>query len=198
MICLTKTPVIIIAVALIAFTVTFAALYVFIIQPFQLPDDTFTTPTRAPTQTPHPTTNPSLSPVRDLEGTWKTSFSTKFFIKTDFSSAQLEDVGSENRTMTWVITSTSNKNVVNIEITFAVSNRDLISDSGYTPDVSPMYVQGIISGSRLTLQSSNDGTIGQFEFTSDIIHGTWDDNWTEAYSQEVYTATNGLTLARQW
>ena len=195
---MTKTPIIIIAIALIAFTVTFVALYVLVIQPFQLPDDTFTTPTQTPTQTPHPTTNPSLSPARNLEGTWKTSFPTKFYIKTDFSSAQLQDVGSENRTMTWVITSTNNENVVKIEITFVSSNRDLVSDSGYTPDVSPMYAQGIISGSRLTLQSSGDGTIGQFDFTSDIIHGTWDDSWTSAYSQEVYTATNGLTLARQW
>ena len=132
---LTKTPIIIIAVALIASTITFAALYVFVIQPFQLPDNTFPSTSPTSTRTLSPTANPSLSPARDLVGTWKTSFSTKFYIKTDFSSAQLEDVGSENRTMTWVITSTNNENVINIEITFATSNRDLISDSGYTPDV---------------------------------------------------------------
>lgn len=194
---LTKTPIIIIAVALIAFTVTFAALYVFVIQPFQLQNDTFTTPTPIPTQTSHPTTNPSLSPARDLEGTWKTSFSTKFYIKTDFETGELQDVGSENRTMTWIITSTSNQNVVNVEVQFTSSNRQLVSGSGYTPDVSPMYLTGVISGSRLTLQS-DDRAVGQFSFTTDIITGTWDDSWSMVYGQEVYTVTNGLTLARQW
>jgi hypothetical protein len=197
---LTKTPFLIIGVAAVSFTVAFVVLYAFVLQPLMLPnEDQFPTPTPFTTLTPQPTrANPTLTPARDLVGTWQTSYPATFYVKTDFSSPQLEDVGSENRTMTWVITSTNNENIVNVEITFAVTSRNLIDDSGYTPDVSPMFAQGTISGSTLTLQTSGDGTIGQFEFTSDIIHGTWNDSWTAAYSQQVYTATNGLTLARQW
>lgn len=191
---LAKTPIVlIVAIAVIAFTVTFAGLYVFVIQPFQIPDQTAPTST----QTPSPATNPPLTPARDLVGTWKTSFATKFYIKTDFQTGTLQDVGSEDRTMTWIVTSTSDENVVNIEVDFTSSNQQLSSDAGYTPDVSPMFLTGTISGSRLTLQSSSDGTVGQFSFTTDIITGTWNDQWTMAYSQEVYTATNGLTLTRQ-
>ena len=133
-----------------------------------------------------------------MEGTWKTTFPTKFYIKTDFETfGELKDVGSENRTMTWTITSTSDENVVDVEVQFTPSSRQLVADSGYTPDVSPMFLKGTISGSRLTLQSG-DRTIGQLSFTTDIITGTWDDHWSMAYEQEVYTATNGLILARRW
>lgn len=143
-----------------------------------------------------PPNNVPLSVARELEGTWKTAFATKFYIKTDFSSVNLEDVGSENRTMTWVITVTSDENVVDVEVEFTSSNRQLIQGSGYTPDVSPMFLEGHISGTRLSL-ASGDRTIGEFSFTSVSIQGTWDDLWTMACSQEVYTATNGLTLTKQ-
>jgi hypothetical protein len=133
-----------------------------------------------------------------LEGTWKTPFSTKFYIKTDFETGQLQDVGSENRTMTWTITSTSDENTVNIEVQFTGSNLQLVDGSGYTPDVSPMFLTGTISGTRLTLTTggSEDRTIGQFSFTIDIITGTWNDQWIMVYEQEVYTTTNSLTLTR--
>jgi len=196
---LTKIPFIVIGVAAISFTVTFVVLYAFVLQPFMLPNQNqFSTPTPFTTLTPQPTTvNPTLTAARDLVGTWQTSSATKFYIKTDFATGQLEDVGSEDRTMTWTITATGDENTVDVEVQFSYSNRQLIDQSGYTPDVSPMFLTGTISGSRLTLQDG-DRTVGTFDFTSDIIHGTWDDHWTLAFEQEVYTSTNGLTLMRQW
>jgi hypothetical protein len=98
--------------------------------------------------------------------------------------------------MTWIITATNDENTVNVEVYFSVSNRQLVSDSGYTPDVSPMFLTGTISGTRLTLKTG-DRTICECNFTTDIITGTWSDYWSMVYEQEVYTATNSLTLTRQ-
>ena len=104
--------------------------------------------------------------------------------------------------MTWKITETSDENVVNVEVSFAVSNRQLVSGSGYTPDVSLMFLTGTIRGTRLTLttgggQFSESRTVGEFSFTTDIITGTWSDHWSMVYEQEVYTATNSLILSKQ-
>jgi len=139
-----------------------------------------------------------LTPARNLEGTWKTAFPVTFYIKTDFQTfGELQDVGSENRTMTWIITGTNDENVIKVDVYFTVSNRKLVSGSGYTPDVSPMFLTGVISGTRLTLKTSDNRTIGEFNFTTDIITGTWHDHWSMVYEQEVYTQTNSLTLTRQ-
>ena len=171
------------AIVLIAFTVTIGLFYYFYY--FGVFDEF---------QAQSPAT---LTPARNLEGTWKTTFPVQFYIKTDFETfGELTDVGSENRTMTWILTGTSDENVVDVEVSFTVSNRQLDSGSGYTPDVSPMFLTGTISGARLTL--TTDGrTIGDFSFTTDIITGTWSDNWSMVYEQEVYTTTNSLTLVKQ-
>ena len=185
-----------VAVVIIAFTVTLAVFYYaglfdeFLVPSQNMPEDT------APNSTP-------LTPARNLEGTWKTAFPVRFYIKTDFETfGELKDVGSENRTMTWIITGTSDEKIVNVEVRFAVSNRQLAADSGYTPDVSPNFYTGTISGTRLTLtegggQFSESRTVGEFSFTTDVMTGTWSDRWSMAYEQEVYTQTNKLVLARQ-
>jgi hypothetical protein len=175
------------AIVIVSFVVTIAILYSMgIFDEFQATDAVNPTP---------------LSPARNLEGTWKTTFPVTFYIKTDFETGELQDVGSENRTMTWKITGTSDEHVVNVEVSFAVSNRQLASGSGYVPDVSPNFYTGTISGTRLTLktgdQYSESGTVGEFSFTTDIITGTWNDKWSIAYEQQVYTATNTLILTRQ-
>jgi hypothetical protein len=180
------------AIVVIAFTVTIAAFYYLGV--FNEIQDV----TNQNTQTNATPSPASLTPARNLEGTWKTSFPVTFYIKTDFETfGELQDVGSENRTMTWIITATGDENVVNVEVRFAVSSRLLVSDSGYTPDVSPMFLKGAISGTRLTLTTGDNRTIGEFSFTTDIIKGTWNDHWSMAYEQEVYTATNSLILTKQ-
>jgi hypothetical protein len=175
------------AIVVIAFTVVFASFYYLGVF------DEFQTSTNPDAQSPT-----QLTPARKLEGTWKTSFPVTFYIKTDFeTSGVLQDVGSEDRSMTWVITATSDDNVVNVEVQFVVSSRQLVADSGYTPDVSPMFYKGVISGTRLTLETSSNQAVGEFSFTTDIIKGTWSDHWSMVYEQTVYTATNALILARQ-
>jgi hypothetical protein len=146
----------------------------------------------------------TLTPTRDIVGTWKTTFSTKFNIATDWSTfGQLEDVGSENRTMTWTITTTDQENIVRVQVEFSSTNRQLISDSGYTPDVSPMGLTGIINGTQLTLTKADSGpikqigTVGVFTFTTDNMEGTWHDHWSGVWDQNVYTPTDGLKLTKQ-
>ena len=67
-------------VILIAFTITIAVFYyVGLFDEFQAsPDQTLST-----TTTP---SRPTLTPARNLEGTWKTAFAVKFYIKTDFET----------------------------------------------------------------------------------------------------------------
>lgn len=142
------------------------------------------------------TNSVNLSAARELEGTWETSSPVKFYIKTDFIGFELEDVGSEDRMMTWDVTSWG-ENEVYVDVYFTSSNMDLISGSGYTPDVSPMSLYGTISGTRLILADSRGRMIGNFSFTNDIIQGTWDDSWELAYAQEVYTEADKLILRRQ-
>ncbi len=187
----------IVAVVFIAFTITMAVFF------YSGLFDEFQT---SPQQDSFEQTNPSstsLTPARNLEGTWKTTFNVKFYIKTDFETfGELQDVGSEDRTMTWIITPTSNENVVDVEVQFTSSNRQVVSGSGYTPDVSPMFLTGTISGSRLTLSTggsvlSESRAIGEFSFTTSILTGTWNDRWSMAYEQQVYTTTNSLVLMKQ-
>jgi hypothetical protein len=146
----------------------------------------------------------TLSPTRNIVGTWKTTFSTQFAIATDYGDFQnLADVGTENRTMTWTITSTNQENIVNVHVTFVYSDRQLVSDSGYTPDVSPMDLTGTINGTQLTLTRADQGpikqigSVGVFTFTTTQMEGTWHDHWEGVYEQNVYTPTNDLKLMKQ-
>jgi len=150
---------------------------------------------------------PLLTPTRPIEGTWKTSFPTQFTVATDFSSYQLADVGTQDRMVTFTITGTSNENIVNVKVEYSSSNSHFISDSGYVPDVSPMFYIGTIDGTKLTLNINNEGSIGlplnqvgsvgEFTFTSTQMQGTWHDHWDGVYEQSVYTATNALKLMKQ-
>lgn len=151
-----------------------------------------------------PSTPSTLTPTRDIVGTWKTTFQTTFNIATDFQNfGQLEDVGSEERTMTWTITATDKENIVIVNVEFSYSNRQLIAGSGYTPDVSTMQLTGIINATQLTLTKGDSGpikqvgSVGVFTFTSTQMEGTWHDHWTGVYEQNVYTSTNGLKLTKQ-
>jgi hypothetical protein len=137
-------------------------------------------------------------------GTWKTTFSTNFNIATDWSTfGQLEDVGSENRTMTWTITATDQENIVRVQVEFSYTNRQLITDSGYTPYASPMGLTGIINGTQLTLTKVDSGpikrigSVGVFTFTTHNMEGTWHDHWSGVWDQNVYTSTNCLKLTKQ-
>lgn len=145
-----------------------------------------------------------LTPTRDIEGTWKTTLATQFIIATDYENfGTLADVGTEDRTMTWTITGTSDEHVVMVDVEFSYSNRQLVSGSGYTPDVSPMQFTGIINGTQLTLTRGNAGpieqigSVGVFTFTSTQMQGTWHDQWSGVYEQNVYTLTNDLKLMKQ-
>ena len=150
---------------------------------------------------------PLLTPTRPIEGTWKTTFATEFTIATDFSSYQLADVGTQDRMVTFTITGTSNENTVNVKVEYSSSNSHFISDSGYVPDVSPMFYIGTIDGTKLTLNVNNEGSIGlplnqvgsvgEFTFTSTQMQGTWHDHWDGVYEQSVTTATNSLKLMKQ-
>ncbi len=181
----------IVAVVLMAFTVTMVIFYY--IGFF----DEFQTPSTQQNGNELTTTPSTLTPARNLAGTWKTTFNVRFYIRTDFETiGELKDVGSEDRSMTWIITATGNENVIDVEVQFTSSNTQLVTGSGYTPDVSPMFLTGTISSSRLTL-ADGDRIIGEFSFTTDILTGTWNDQWSMAYEQQVYTSTNGLVLMKQ-
>jgi len=145
-----------------------------------------------------------LTPTRDIDGTWSTTFATEFIIATDYEQfGVLADVGTEDRTMTWTITPTDNEHYVYVYIEFSVSNRQLVSGSGYVPDVSPMMLTGVVNGTQLILTKDGSGpieqygSIGEFTFTDKFMEGTWHDHWEGVWEQNVYTNTNGLKLTKQ-
>jgi hypothetical protein len=145
-----------------------------------------------------------LSPTRDIEGTWKTTLPVTFNIATDYQNfGQLENVGTEDRTMTWTITPTSEDNVVLVTIEFTYTNRQLIDGSGYVPDSSFMQLKGIVNATQLTLTKADSGpikqvgSVGVFTFTSTQMEGTWHDHWNGVWEQNVYTSTNTLKLMKQ-
>ena len=145
--------------------------------------------------------NSGLTPARKIEGVWKTSSPVKFYIKTDFCTSNLELVATEDRTVTMGIKETSNY-TVDITLTytssnFTVVNQNCTSSTGYTPDVSPMYLHGDISSTQLTVMNSQSKVLGIFTFTTDLMQGTWNDLWCMVYCQNVYTDTNGLKLTLQ-
>lgn len=146
----------------------------------------------------------TLTPTRDIEGTWKTTLATQFIIATDYDDFEnLKDIGTENRAMTWTITPTDNENIVFVKVEFAVSNRQVASGSGFIGDVSPMQLTGTINGTQLTLTKADvgpikqNGSVGVFTFTSTQMEGTWHDNWSGVYEQNVYTTINGLKLMKK-
>ena len=141
-----------------------------------------------------------LTPARNIVGTWKTTFPVKHFIKTDYCSVSLKDVATQDRMVTFVITE-AGEATVNIQWTYTGSNYTVTdpqcNPTGYVPDVSPMFLKGTISSTQLTVTESSGRTLGTFNFTTDLMQGTWDDEWCLAYCQEVYTGTNTLKLILQ-
>jgi hypothetical protein len=149
-----------------------------------------TTTAQPPKATPAP-----LSPARNLVGTWKTPFAVKFYIQTDFRTLDgtLEDAASLDRLMTWIITQGSNENEVRIEVHATDYNvRQVAADPpiAYTPDVFPIGFTAIVSTSRLTTP------YGEFNFTTDILTGTWVQMDSLLYTQKEFTKTNALILTR--
>jgi hypothetical protein len=144
----------------------------------------------------------NLSPARNIEGTWKTSFVIPHKIKTDFCSANLKLVATQDRIVTLIITKGTDDNHVNVEYKYTGSNFKNINTNctfgtGYTPDVSPNFYKGTISSTSLLITDSKNKTIGNFSFTTDLMEGTWNDNWCIGFCQAVYTDTNQLKLIKQ-
>ncbi len=105
--------------------------------------------------------------------------------------------------MTFKITDTSQENIVNVEVSYTYLDRQLISGSGYIPDVSPMTYKGIIKGTQSIITQSDQGpihqigSVGVFTFTTHQMEGTWHNDWEGVYEQNVYTQTNELKLIKQ-
>jgi len=145
--------------------------------------------------------SPKLTPARKIAGVWKTTFPVKFYIKTDFCSTNLELVATEDRMVTMEIKETSNY-TVDITLTYTSSNFTVVnqncgSSTGYTPDVSPMFLHGDIASTQLMVMDSQSNVLGIFTFTTDLMQGTWNDLWCSVYCQNVYTNTNELKLVLQ-
>lgn len=125
----------------------------------------------------------------------------KFYIKTDFCTGVLEDVAMDNRDVTMEIKETGDNSIDIImsffTSNFSITNENCDNSSGYTPDVSPMFLQGSISSTKLTISNSDNQVLGIFNFTTDLMEGTWDDSWCMLYCQNVYTKTNQLKLTLQ-
>jgi len=142
----------------------------------------------------------TLSPARKISGTWKTTLPVKFFIKTDFCTAQPVDVATQSRMVTMEIKETG-EYTVSITITYSGSDFTPVdadcNPTGYVPDVSPMFYSGNIASNQLSVLDSDHYIKGIFTFTSDLMEGTWNDLWCMGFCQDVYTEQNALKLSLQ-
>lgn len=149
-------------------------------------------------------TTPVLTPARPLVGTWKAALPATVNFSTDSCSNALNTMtlaGSQPWTATFIITAGSDENHVYIQMTFTRGTYTPVpatacSSPILVPEVSPMFLTGVISSTRLTLYNGTTSA-GVFNFTTDILTGTFDYTWTGIYSQREYTASNGMTLLRQ-
>ncbi len=137
----------------------------------------------------------TLTGAASITATWKTPFAVTYHTKTDFDTGALQHVSQESRVVTWTITAGNSASNVNIQQNYTSSGR--VSTGTFTPEFSPNFYTGTISGSRLTVTSG--GTIvGEFDFTSNNITGTWnDDTWGLLYTQITYTEAQALVLTKQ-
>jgi hypothetical protein len=132
-----------------------------------------------------------------LDGLWETSNITYFYMKTDWQSGQLENVGYEARMVTFVITGTSDPNKVDVQMTYVIYESSIQNNSFYMSDPSPEHYDGQWSGSALWL-SQDENVRGVFDFTDTTMTGTWDDlDMNNYFSQYCYTNSNGLELQRR-
>ena len=140
----------------------------------------------------------ALSAARDLAGTWKTNLPVSVYFKTDWCTPAPSLVASQDWNVTWVITPGVDDNTVNVQMNFSTSNFQLIAgcpDTGVTPEVSPMFLTGTISSSRLTLKMGSQ-VVGNFTFTNNIMQGDLDYLWCAAFCQVEYTQNRELILTR--
>ncbi|RPI17463.1 MAG: hypothetical protein EHM58_09100 [Ignavibacteriae bacterium] len=143
------------------------------------------------------TTN--LSPVRNLVGTWKTTFPVKFYHQTDFCGDYIDEA-TAMWTVTWVITAGSNENNISIKMNFSYDDYQHLptpcNDWGWIPAVSPMFLNGVINGAFLSVY---EGTtkIGDFSYTTDNMQGTWYHKDCIIWCTGERTETNAFKLRRQ-
>lgn len=142
---------------------------------------------------------PPLTAARSLVGTWKTAFPVTVYFKTDWCGRGLSLVASQPWNVTFTVTRGQDDNHVSVDMDFTTSAFTTINGcpgTGIVPEVPPLTFAGLISSSNLVL-SRGTKVVGEFNFTTDILTGTFDYTWTAVYSQEEYTATNALILIRQ-
>jgi hypothetical protein len=142
-----------------------------------------------------------LSAARNIIGTWEMSTPVTVNIATnfcDFVTMQLRV--TEKWDIVFVITSGTDENHVNVKMTFAISNSTIVDNcgglgTGAIPEVSPMFLTGVISSTTLTLYNGST-QFGEFEFISNSMQGTIDYTWTSGWSQRIYTDTNAVILRK--
>lgn len=128
-----------------------------------------------------------------LDGTWSTTQPVVFHIRSDLNNGSLEDIGYEVRNMTFVITGTSNPDVVNVDVYYTI-----ISSQGvwFSLDATRDYCEGQRNGTVFWLVQGDVKAV--FTIDDNTMTGTWDDlTHGEFYSQETYTMTNALELRKQ-
>jgi len=150
------------------------------------------------------TNTPVLTAARTLVGTWKASAPTTINFSTDSCSntpTTMTLAGTEPWTVLWVITAGADENHVNVQMTFTKGAFTHVTPTAcaspiLVPEVSPMFLSGVISSSQMKLYYGSTPA-GVFNFTTDNLTGTFDYTYTGIYSQREYSATNGMILLRQ-
>ncbi len=145
----------------------------------------------------------NLTPARNIAGTWRTTFPVRFYYQTDFCRGTKETVGQADWTVTFVITATSDPNIVNVDMTATSANYQRLTSScgtgstGYIPSVWPATLRGNVSSTTLLATKTSWGMTYDGSFTTDLMMGTWTHWECIIYCFGEFTETNQLKLIRQ-
>ena len=142
----------------------------------------------------HDTSGHNNGTTGPLEGTWSAS-ETTFFVRTNWSSDNLTDIGQENRTMTLVITGTEDPGMVQVEMSYSIISSNISSGTVYVTETTPDHFQAAVNGTTLVLDQNGLRAVLSFDGFS--MTGTWDHTVTfPSLTEEFHTADNGLSFIK--
>jgi len=141
-----------------------------------------------------------IGTAKNTIGTWHTITPVKVYIETDYQDfVNMELVATEYWDIEMTVTSTDLvANTVNVDWTFTRSDYEaLVDDPGVTPEVSPMYLTGTISGDTLYLEAYDDSTFAVLSFSNGSMEGFIDYNWNYGWAQRDYTIPGELRFEKE-
>jgi hypothetical protein len=131
-----------------------------------------------------------------LVGTWGTTGPVTFFAMTNWPSGNMTNIGTENRTIDFVIAeSASGKNMVQVTMNYLVVSSNISDGAMYGAEQTPQIISGQETGNTLTLFGNGNNAV--FTFNAVSMTGTWNSTHSFTYfTEQVHTEKDALTMIK--